>query len=219
MTTPLSPDDPRDAALTRRLARLGATPVDTSSLDRALRAAIPPARTPAKWRWWARFSAVAASLLIIASVALVMSQERKAQAAPALMAQMHMDIVSGKTPTVKAQSIEEANRLVAAMAGGGPAIPEPPSHTMACCVQKIGHAKVVCVLLDDGGTPVTMAVADAGQVTSPDSPTVERHGMVFHVQQVGALQMVMTHRENRWICLMGQTSRDKLIELAEALHF
>ena len=82
-----------------------------------------------------------------------------------------------------------------------------------------GTKKVACVLLNDGGTPVTMAVADAGQVKSPKSSTMERNGITYHVETVGELQMVMTERQSRWICFIGAVYIEKLNELAEAIKF
>jgi len=210
--------DPQDAAISRRLAKLGAMPVDTSRLERALRAQIPaPARRPARWR---SLAAIAASLLLFVAFGIGLLQGRPAQASPDLMARMYQDIVSGKVETIPAQSIEEVNRTLAAMSGTSITLPQPPpSQLMACCMQTIGDKKVACVLLQNAGTPVTMVVAKDTDVKSPSSPLVERHGIGYHVHAVGDLQMVMTERDHHWICLMGHLPQEKLMDLAEAIHF
>jgi hypothetical protein len=221
----MTPDEvqtPADAAIARRLARLGALPIDTANLDKALRDQLPPApgARSRRRRWWGGISAVAASVLLAGIIALSLLQGREARASSMQMAQMHHDIVSGKIPTMHASSIEEANQAIAAMAGNFPRLPEPPAaHAMACCMRNVGKKKVACVLLDSGHTPVTMAVASAADVESPRSPVTLRDGVSYHVQAVGDLNMVMTERDNRWICFIGALPAERLMDLAAGVKF
>ena len=90
---------------------------------------------------------------------------------------------------------------------------------MACCVRSIRNKKVACVLLKGTGEPVTMTVADATDLSLPDSPTAVRDGIVYHVQSTGSLNMVMTVRDGRWICLIGRVQVSKLMDLASGLGF
>ena len=212
--------DRTEAAIAQRLAKLAGMPVDTTSLDRALRRQLPAPPGASRRLWWRPLAAVAASLMLVAAIAFALLQGRAAQASAVEMAQMHRDIVSGAIPTMHADSIDEANRAIAALAGGFPQLPEPPvAHSMACCMRTIGDKKVACILLNDGGTPVTMAVADAAEVKSPHSPTTVHNGITFHIETVGDLQMVMTERQSRWICLIGAVPTEKLMDLAEAVKF
>jgi hypothetical protein len=213
-------DDPMEQAIAQRLQSLSALPVDTSRLDAAIRAQIPALQAATRnRRIWRPIAAIAATLLIVAGVAIVL-MGREAQASPSMMAQMHLDMVSGKIPTMRADNIDDANRAIAAMAGNFPRLPEPPaSHTMACCMKNVGNKRVACILLDNGGTPVTMVVADAADVQSPHSAMVVRNGVTYHVQSVNDLQMVMTERGHCWVCLIGATPADKLMDLADHLKF
>ncbi len=86
-------------------------------------------------------------------------------------------------------------------------------------MRSVKNKKVACVLLEDNGGPVTMTVAKASDMQSPASPTVIRGGVTYHVQAVGRLNMVMTERNGRWICLIGQVSADRLMVLADQLQF
>ena len=222
MTPPKDFTDPTEAAIAARLAKLAAMPVDTSTLDRSLRQQLPaPPKPSHRRRWIASLSAVAASLLIMLTVAIALSG-RQAEASPSLMAQMHRDIVSGAIPTMNYNSIEDANRAIAALSGNFPQLPQPP-HTevpMACCMRNIGNKKVACILLNDGQSKITMSIADASQVQSPpSSPTVTRNGVTYHVTAVDELHMVMTERQNRWICLIGPVPAEKLMDLADAIKF
>jgi hypothetical protein len=219
MTTHDEMDDAVDLALRARLAKLAAVPVDTSRLEKAIKAQLPPQASPWRRRLMP-LAALAASFLLIVTVSLALLQSREAQASPAMMAQMHRDIVSGAIPTMHADSIDDANKAIAAFAGNFPTLPQPPgTHTMACCMRNIGDKRVACVLLNNAGTPVTMAVADASEVDSPNSPTAVRNGITYHIQTVGDLHMVMSEREHRWICLIGALPEDKLMDLADAIHF
>ena len=103
MISPHEGEARMDNAVAGRLARLATLPVDTSALDRALRTQIPP-RAPAARRWWAPLTAAAALLILTMLLTFGLFQGRQAQASALLMAQMHQDIVSGKVPTMQADS-------------------------------------------------------------------------------------------------------------------
>jgi hypothetical protein len=214
-------DAPGDAVVARRLARLGALPVDTSSLEQRLRKQLPRAPQQRRRRaWWVSMSAAAAALLLLAAISLSLLQGRAAQASSMQMAQMHQDIIAGRIPTMHAGSIEDANRAIAAMAGNFPTLPTPPeAQTMACCMRNVGKKKVACVLLDSGSTPVTMVVASAADVESPRSEVTMRGGVAYHVQTVGDLHMVMMERDGRWICFVGGLPAERLMDLAAGVRF
>src|SRR5689334_10240644 len=96
-----------DRATSARLSRLRSMPVDTSRLDAMLRDQIP-ANADGKTR---RLSlsrlrplhAIAASIAVLAIVGMVllMSSAGPVMASPAQMAQMHEDIVAGRTHAMK----------------------------------------------------------------------------------------------------------------------
>ena len=90
---------------------------------------------------------------------------------------------------------------------------------MACCLKNVKDKKVACVLLRSEGVPVTMVVANAGDMRSPKSSTVQRGGVTYHVQSSGVLNMVMTERHGRWVCMIGQVPADRLMDLASQLAF
>ncbi|MGA2440566.1 MAG: hypothetical protein ABSH08_06385 [Tepidisphaeraceae bacterium] len=218
-------DEGLERATAARLAKLRSRPVDTSRLERMIEAQIP--RTHAQpairlWKWLRPSRAIAASLLIFAMIGavLIATWGGPAMASPAEMARLHDDIVSGRTAVTRVDTIAAANKMLAAQWGASPQIPNiPAEYTMACCMRSVKNKKVACVLLEDNGGPVTMTVAKASDMRSPTSPTVIRGGVTYHVQAVGRLNMVMTERNDRWICLIGQVSSDRLMDLAGQLQF
>ena len=121
---------------------------------------------------------------------------------------------------MQVDSIDEANKALAGQWPGGPTVPDAPqSHVMACCMKSVKDKKVACVLLKSEGEPVTMTVANAADMRLPKSPTVTRGGVTYHVQAAGDLNMVMTERRERWICLIGRLPAPRLMDLADQLQF
>ena len=216
-------DQQMDQAIADRLAKLRSMPVDTSRLDQTLCQEIPAPR-PATTRWLriGPVRAVAASIavLVVISALLLTTATGPALASPAQMAQFHQDLVDGKTPVMQVDSIEAANRALASQSPQSPQVPAVPAqHVMACCMKSVKDKKVACVLLKDEGVPVTMTVANASDMRTPKSPTVIRAGVTYNVQSIGSLNMVMTERDARWICLIGEMPQERLMDIADKIQF
>lgn len=214
-----------DQATARRLARLRAMPVDTSAVEGRLLAQIPrPPEGAGRMRigWRRPLRAVAALALVSGLLAglFLATSGGPALASPSQMAQLHYDLVSGKTPAMQVDSTEAANRMLNSQWAQSPEIPKlPADHVMTCCMKSIKDKRVACVLLKNDGMPVTMTVANAADMKLPTSPTVGRDDVTYHVQSSGKLNMVMTERHGRWICLIGESPADRLMEIAARLQF
>ncbi len=213
-------------AMHDRLGRLRAMPVDASRLEQALQSHLP--QRPGDLRGRLPFlrlnplRAMAASVLILGvlTAVLVSSFTGPVLASPAQMAQLHNDLVSGRAPVMQVDSIESANRTLAGQSPQSPAIPSlPEDHAMACCMQSVKNKKVACVLLKKEGVPITMTVANAADMRLPKSPTITRNGVTYHVQSHGPLNMLMTERNGRWVCLIGESQPDRLMDIADQLQF
>src|SRR6185437_14931073 len=130
------------------------------------------------------------------------------------------EIVSGTIPVMQVNSIDAANRMLNQQSPGAPSLPNvPDSHVMACCMKSIHNKKMACVLLKNAGVPVTLAVASATDMKLPAAPVQTRNGVEYRVQHVGNLNMVMTERNGRWLCLIGQVSAERLMEMATQIQF
>ena len=213
-----------DQAIARRLAKLRTTPVDTSRLDKMLAAQLPqPDRNARSAAWKLRpLRAIAASIAIIAIVGavLVSSSGGPVLASPTQMAQVHEDMVSGRTPVMQVASITEANKALASQWPQSPTVPGVPAdHVMACCMRSVKNKKVACVLLKNDDVPITMTVANASDMQMSTSPVVTHGGVNYHVQSVQKLNMVMTERNGRWVCLIGERPVEQLMDLATKLQF
>jgi hypothetical protein len=53
----------------------------------------------------------------------------------------------------------------------------------------------------------------------PTSPVTVRNGVSYHVQASGNLNMVMTERSDRWVCLIAEMPAERLMDLAAQLQF
>jgi hypothetical protein len=221
-------DDPLDQATSERLSKLRTMPVDTSRVAARLEAQIGVFAKPrsGRNRFLRPIRALAASVLIMIalSAAFLVWSARPAVASAQLMAQMHEDLVSGRTPVLQVDSIDEASRQLAQQARGSdlPSLPNVPAeHVMACCMKSVKHKKVCCVLLKSaGGVPITMAVASSDDMRlAANSPTVERGGVTYRVESFEKLSMISAQRNGRWICLIGAVPAEQLMDLAEKLEF
>ena len=91
---------------------------------------------------------------------------------------------------------------------------------MACCMKSIRDKRMACVLLqDEAGTPITMTVARSADMRAPAGPTVMRGGAKYHLHAMAPLNMVMTERAGRWVCLISELPQEQLIDLAARLQF
>jgi hypothetical protein len=213
----------QDEAVAARLRKLSTLPVDVRRLERRIQSEIPrPKRELRTIRWLRPLTAVAASLTIaaIALAALLWTGSGQVMASPAQMAQFHQEILENKIHVTRVDSIDAASQVLAAQWPQGPDLPRAPeAHVMACCMNSIENKKVACVLLNSEGTPITMSVAKASDMRSPVGEKVARNGVKYHVASSGAVNMVSAERNGRWVCLIGETSPDRLITIAEQLQF
>ena len=218
-------------ATARRLARLRTMPVDTRRLESLLRDKLPAeprAEAQRSYFFGNRFSlrplrtvAAAAVLVAVLAAALLLSSGREALASTSQMAQMHRDLVEGRIASVQVDSVEAANKVLMSQSTQAPEVPDlPEGHVMACCMKSVKDKKVACLLLKSEGVPVTMAVARAEDVKrQAKGRKVERNGLTFEVESVGALNMVMTERQGRFVCIMGEVPAEQLMSLASKLEF
>ena len=220
-------DDEWDAAVSARLRRLRSLPVDTSNLERALSHELQPARPTMDRSWWTGplrpVRAIAASLLLVASIVtaiMLTASSGPVYAQPAQMAAMHRELVGGKGMMMQVDSVDAAKHALAGQWAQSPGLPDlPEQHVMACCLRQVNDKKVACVLLNDGGVPVSLMVADGNDVRSTRSSTITRDGVAYQVNASAELNMVMTKRDGRWVCLIGERPVDRLIELSKGLQF
>ena len=217
-------DEQWEEAISRRLSKLRTMPMESGRLAAAIQSQIPrPAREPRTvWFSLRPVRAIAASILVLGALAAVLvftALPRPAVASPAQMARMHQELVSGKTPAVQVDSIEAANKVLAGEHPQFPALPDVPAeHVMACCMSEVKEKKVACVLMKQEGVPVSLLVARSGDMRVPTSAVKVRNGLSYHVQASGALNMVLTERHGRWVCLMAELPVERLIDIASALE-
>ena len=218
-------DDSLDRAVSARLGKLRTTPVDLSNLEKAIKAQIPPVDRQSRWPVMPLrpLRAIAASLVLVSAIAaaiLLNASSGPALAEATQMAQVHQEIVSGKIPVMQVSSIDAANRMLNQQSPGAPALPNvPDSHVMACCMKSVHNKKMACVLLKNEGVPVTLAVASASDMKLPSAPVQTRNGVAYRVQHVGNLSMVMTDRNGKWLCLIGQVDAARLMDIATQVQF
>ena len=218
-------DESVDRAVSARLAKLRAMPVDLTNLEKAIQAQIGPPAAQSRWRVLTLrpLRAIAASIVLVSAIAaalLLNASSGPALAEATQMAQVHQEIVSGKIPVMQVSSIDAANRMLNQESPGAPALPQmPDSHVMACCMKSVHNKKMACVLVRNEGVPVTLAVASAADMKLPSTTVQTRGGVDYRVQHVGDLSMVMTERNGKWLCLIGELPAERLMEMARQVKF
>jgi hypothetical protein len=86
-------------------------------------------------------------------------------------------------------------------------------------MKSVHNKKMACVLLRNGGAPITLAVANATDMKLGPAPVITRGGVDYRVQQVADLSMVMTEQDGKWLCLIGQVPADRLMDVASQVRF
>lgn len=215
--------DALDRATSERLAKLRGMPVDLVQFRHALEKRIPALRSnPATGRLWIKpMRALAASVLVagIVIATVISSSSGPVLASADTLAQIHQEVITGASHSTPVSSFEAAKSALVDKWPGSPAMPEiPHDHVMSCCVHSVGRKKMACVTLESQGVPVTMAVADAADVKVPASQTTVVDGITYHIQSSGGINMAMTLRGGRWICLMGKVPTERLIRLAASMR-
>jgi hypothetical protein len=223
-----------DEPVKRRLERLGSVPVDTSGLDAFIRREIAPrpvAATveprPSHTGGWERargyraYAASFAALLLVSAIVFMTWTTPAIADSSAMMLRVHEDLVSGRVRAVQVDSIDAANRAIKEQWPASPGVPlVPAEHVMKCCMRDIGDKRLACVLIEVDGTPVSMAVAaSSAEMHHPRGRMIDKDGQHYTVEDVSGLNMVMTRRDGKWVCLMGKVDQEKLLDLATKLAF
>lgn len=218
--------DRLNRATSARLSKLAGRSVDTQSLEEWAEQALQgrvmgEAERPVFWKlWWRPTSAAAAILILAVTGWLVLSNSATpALAAPTELARIHFDVANGLAPHLKASSVEEVNRLLAAQANGAMEVPELPGNIKSCCLHQYAATALTCVLIEQGGELITVALANVAALRTPEGQPISRGGKEFIGHTVNGINMVMAHEGNRWLCVMGEAGIDALVEVAEGIRF
>jgi hypothetical protein len=218
--------DELDQATANRLARLASFPVDTSKLAASLRQQLPMPQAAQPKRLWLRPMRLAAAILILIGgiiAAIVLSSGGPALASPDVLAGVHAEMIAGRSHGVrKVTTVDAAAAALSQEWPQRPALPDmadmPADQVISCSVHEVGRKKMACIALMVNEVPVTMAVADSADIKTPGGTTLVRGGITYRVQSSGGVNMAMTERNGRWICLMGRLSVDQLVELSSKLR-
>lgn len=196
-------------ATAQRLRRLSIMPVDLQSLERKIKAAIPPsaaAGVASRTRLMIgprRWLAVAASMamLLTVGVVVVATLPRPVLASPQLL-----------------ESIYEHGNAISSGTTPGDAINQPDMGTIACCVQMVEGKAITCVTLTVAGKRVSMAVGDAQHFKVPyEAGRRTVGGVEYRFQSSGKVNMVIAVKDGAWLCLMGEPTVDDLISQLAAM--
>lgn len=190
MALDIEPESPLDRAVSARLRKLAAMPVDSRSLEAAIERAIPRPRRGRPVSLYLRpIHALAASLVlgILIFGAVIGLTPRPVLASPQVLETIYHDGAMAMTE------------------GSAP---------MDCCIQRVKGKTVTCMTLDSNGVRVSMAVADAKDFKVPsEAKRKDVNGVTYYVQSSPKINMVMTVKGETWMCLMGPVPENDLFKL------
>ncbi len=215
-----------ERATSERLGSLRDTPIDAAAFLKRLENEIPPKSLPARrfpLKWLSRSRAIAASLVAMALIAaLVMNSSSGLLLASAeRLAQVHQEVLTAEDDhVIRVDSTAAANAAMTAKWPGAPLLPDVPNDpVLYCCLHTIASKKIACVVLKHDDVPVTLAVAAASDVRVPEGDTFDANGVSYRIQAYQGINMVMTERDGRWICLMSKLPLDRMKSIVTSLRF
>ena len=216
--------DDLNRATSRRLARLGDAEVDTSRLVSRLDAALggESARPVIVARRWRQpVFALAATVAVAVSIAVVlMTGSEPVAAAPLELTRLHRGLVNGDVATVRVDSFEQANQVIADQHSGAPHLPAYSGVAVrSCCLTNVQGVLVAAVVLEHKGHAVTLVVANGRDFSMPMGQVLERGGQRLFAHEMDGLQMVMANQGEYWLCVMGDVPVAELADLAGQVRF
>lgn len=216
-------DDRLDTATAARLRKLTDAPVEFASLEDRLNEAMDGQAANMRGMQRVvrlrRVLALAASIALAAVVitSLIGHGGTPAQAATLDLTEIHHRLLDEAAAQPPITTIEQVNAFIAAKAS----LPADQlrTHVRSCCLRDVQGSLRAAVLLNQEGSSTSIVVADGENFAAPMGETVTVEGQAFHVHRMGELTMVMSRRDHRWLCVMGEGQQDELLHIAAAVAF
>lgn len=214
-----------DDATRRRLAQLAAVPVDTSRLERRLRAAMdavaPQPVQPWRLRYLPRWSgaAVAAVLALALVLFSVFGWSSPAVASAEPLFDLHSQMTSGALDVRAADDLDQVRQFLHSNTATVPSLSElPPAVAAACCIHRVGDSRLLGVLVTVEGRPLSVVIGESHEVKVGDSTSViGRGGREIAVHERDGMTMAMTHDDRRVVCVIGSAPAAELVQVLDRL--
>ena len=111
-------------------------------------------------------------------------------------------------------SMAETHRVMVGQWSRCPHLAEPScGEVVSCQMHMLGSKRALCVKLNVDGIPFTLVAANATDLRLPDVPPITRGTTRYFIQTFGETSMVTTERDGLWLCIIGQRSPDRLMEI------
>lgn len=225
-----------DAALARRLARLGQKPVDTQRLEHRLDAAFAslddadqsdasPSLPPPPFRlgrWLPPAAGLAAMLALAATLFFVFfTTPPTASAAVVDLSQLHRQVEEGRVAIPVGASIDVVSQLITEQRGGALVLPKPMqrARVQSCCLVGVQADLIALAVLKDGGPTVSLVVAQSPDFAHEMGVVIEIDSRRFFGHELNGVRMMMANDGDRWLCVMGDRSYEALAQIAAEVRF
>ncbi|MEQ9453760.1 MAG: hypothetical protein RLN76_04100 [Phycisphaeraceae bacterium] len=229
-------DERLDRATADRLERLGQRPIDTARLEQRLAAALRDeaqaergnvlvGTSSSRMRitgWLRPAASLAAVFALVVGLAITLNTSTpRASAAVLKLSTLHHELVAGRLDITPATTIEQANRRIAEQRASAPALPGgfEGVRVQSCCLVDVQGRLAAVAVLQDGEVLITLVVAQAPDFAHEMGVRIDIDGRRFFGHELDGVRMMMANRGDRWLCVMGDRSYERLARLAADAEF
>lgn len=234
---PPEPQQPeQDAAITRRLARLGHKAVETEDLKRRLDTALGGidhdepvgsgltsySRSYRLTRWLQPAAGLAAIVAVVITLLFAFSTNPPtASAAVVRLSDLHRQVEIGGWNIPAVASLDAVNEVIAQQRAGGVDLPDDilEVRVQSCCLVDVQGDLLALAVLQDGEPTVSFVVAQSEEFAHEMGTVIEIDGRRFFGHELSGVRMMMANDQDRWICVMGDRSYEALAQLAAGVRF
>ncbi|CAN5608684.1 hypothetical protein BH10PLA1_BH10PLA1_13000 [soil metagenome] len=93
----------------------------------------------------------------------------------------------------------------------------PVEKKFAADAFHVDRKPLECVVMQVDNTPVTLAIAKAGEFKTTDESAIDRNGVRYGVQNSGGVHIVTFARNGHRFALIGSVSAERLVDFAHTL--
>jgi hypothetical protein len=217
----------------QRLGKLASMPVDLSRLERRMADALGPPESqqpktrhnPARHRS-AEWLRVAAAVLLFAGIgagayfAFFQVDPSSAVAQTMTVAELHQHLVDDPQATYRANSVEQAQKILDDQLLGHLALPiVDGTQVESCCLVEGQFPLRAALVVDHPNGHITIVVAQGRGFAHPMAPIEHRSGVPLSGHEHAGMPMVMRNSGDLWMCVMGDVEVQALSDVAAGMTF
>ncbi|QQE11516.1 hypothetical protein JD969_18795 [Planctomycetota bacterium] len=170
----------------------------------------------------ARYFSIAASITIASMIMVVVmfgSYSNDVNAGIINLQELHYKLAESKSEVYNIQDLnkELKNQIKAALTES-----VPSKYIESCCLKDVNGMMLASVNYQNNGQTISVVIAQGEEFAMPMGEVEKRSNVTMYKHTLPSnksLKMVMVKSQDRWLCVMGETAYQRLIETASSLDF